>query len=58
MWSAFDCKGILGQVNKGLEFLYVVTITPKLVNHKAHTATLLLTREMFVSVCGMREETR
>ena len=45
-------------MNKGLEFLYVVTITPRLVNHKAHTAALLLTREMFVSVGAMHEETR
>ena len=33
-------------------------ITPLLVNHKAYPPVLLLTREMFVSVSAMREETR
>ena len=33
-------------------------ITPRLVNHKADTTALLLTREMLVSVGAMREETR
>jgi hypothetical protein len=31
-------------------------ITPRLFNHKAYTSTLLLTREMFVSVGAMCEE--
>ena len=33
-------------------------ITPRLVNHKAYTPALPLTREMLVSVGAMREETR
>ena len=32
-------------------------ITPRLINHKAYTPALLLTRKMLVSVGAMREET-
>jgi hypothetical protein len=57
MRSAFDCKELKVSWTKGLEFLYVVMNTPQLVNHKAYTSALLLSREMFISVSAMFEET-
>ena len=43
---------------EGLEFLYVVTITPLVINHETYTPALLLPREMFIPVSATHRESR